>query len=165
MPYLNGIIGDASNLSFGSNPPYAIEDFLQVYPQFGNDANNNSVIPTAIIQMYINLATTCIKKDKWFDAWEVAMGWFIAHFLTLYLQGTADPNSGAAGVLQAGQTRGRYVCKCRWCICKYRLWDNNTGFKRMGWVEAHNIWNTACEYGKNYRDWWQLRLLGGNLYA
>ncbi|WP_368489313.1 DUF4054 domain-containing protein [Clostridium sp. BJN0013] len=106
MPYLNGIIGDASNLSFGSNPPYAIEDFLQVYPQFGNDANNNSVIPTAIIQMYINLATTCIKKDKWFDAWEVAMGWFIAHFLTLYLQGTADPNSGAAGVLQAGQTRG-----------------------------------------------------------
>lgn len=106
MPNINGLIGIASNVVTGSNPPYVLDDFLKIYPQFGNDANNNPVIPTAIIQMYINLATTCIKKDKWFDAWEVAMGWFIAHFLTLYLQGTADPNSGAAGVLQAGQARG-----------------------------------------------------------
>ncbi len=106
MPYLNGIIGDASNLSFGSNPPYTIEDFLQAYPQFGNDSSNNPIVPTVIINMYIQLANSCIKQDKWFEAWEVAMGWFIAHFCTLYLQGKADPNSGAAGVLQAGQARG-----------------------------------------------------------
>ena len=106
MPYINGLIGEASNLSLGSNPPYTIDDFLKVYSQFGKDSNDNPVISEIVLQMYINLATTCIKQDKWFESWEIAMGWFIAHFCTLYLQGTANPNSGAAGVLQAGQAKG-----------------------------------------------------------
>ncbi|MCR8981641.1 DUF4054 domain-containing protein [Brevibacillus laterosporus] len=106
-----GIIGVASNIRTGSNPLFTFEDFIAVYPQFGANADGNYVIPQMIIQMFIDLANECINQARWHSYWTVAMGWFVAHFCTLYMQGTADPNSGAAGVLKAGQTRGLATSK------------------------------------------------------
>lgn len=102
----SGVIGRASNIRTGSNSAFTYNDFLAMYPQFGPDANGVYVVPQAITQMYIDLANASIRQVRWRSYWKVAMGWFVAHFCTLYLQGTADPNSGAAGVLAAGQTRG-----------------------------------------------------------
>lgn len=98
---LDGIIGGASNLRTGSNPPFSYEDFTSTYPQFGD-----SIIPQDIVQMYIDLAQSCIQEARWRGYWKVAMGWFVAHFCTMYLQGTADPDSGAGAVLAAGQAKG-----------------------------------------------------------
>lgn len=100
------VTGDFSNLKTGTNPTYTLNNFLAQYPQFGQDSGGNYIVPQAITQMYVNLANECIKQARWNSYWEQAMGWFIAHFCTLYLQGTSNPNSGAAGVLKAGQTRG-----------------------------------------------------------
>ncbi|WP_289141545.1 DUF4054 domain-containing protein [uncultured Brevibacillus sp.] len=103
---VNGIVGAASNIRTGSNPPFTFDDFIEIYPQFGPD-----VMPQPIVQMYIDLANASIREARWCSYWKVAMGWFIAHFCTLYLQGTADPDSGAAGVLKAGLTRGLTTSK------------------------------------------------------
>lgn len=102
-----GLVANASNIKTGTNPAYTLDDnFYVMYPQFGKDSNNSYIIPQIVATMYLNLANECIKKARWKSYWEMAMGWFIAHFCTLYLQGTADPDSGAAAVLKAGQTRG-----------------------------------------------------------
>lgn len=101
-----GIIGGAANIKVGSNPPYSLSDFLEVYPQFGPDSGGNDVVPQPIVQMYIDFADACIREARWHSSWRIAMGWFVAHFLTLYLQGVADPDSGAAGVMAAGQAKG-----------------------------------------------------------
>nr|DAY89275.1 MAG TPA: head to tail adaptor [Caudoviricetes sp.] len=104
---MSGIIGSASNIKAGTNPPFTIEDFYSVYPQFGlNTETNNYNIPQIIIQMYLDLANACVKESRWHNYWKVGMCFFIAHFCTLYLQGVADPNSGAAGVLEAGKAKG-----------------------------------------------------------
>lgn len=106
-----GIIGVASNIRTGSNPSFTFDEFISVYPQFGPNDQGKLVIPQPIVQMYIDLANACIKQARWHSYWKVAMGLFVAHFLTLYLQGTADPNSGAAGVLKAGESRGLIASK------------------------------------------------------
>lgn len=98
---LFGIIGGASNLRTGSNPPFTYEDFTATYPQFGE-----MIIPQDIVQMYIDLAQSCLQESRWRGYWKAAMGWFIAHFCTMHLQGTADPASGAGAVLAAGQAKG-----------------------------------------------------------
>ncbi|MBX4259739.1 DUF4054 domain-containing protein (plasmid) [Clostridium estertheticum] len=97
---------NASNIRAGDNPPYLVADFLAIYPQFGPDSIGKPIMPLIVIQMYIELANASIKKTRWHTYWEVAMGWFIAHFCSLYLQGTADPNSGANMVMEAGRTHG-----------------------------------------------------------
>ncbi len=103
---ISGIIGTASNVRTGDNPSFLFSDFIIMYPQFGPASDDTFLVPEIIIQMYIGLADACIKEVRWKAYWKFATGWFVAHFVTLYLQGTADPNSGAAAVLAVGQAKG-----------------------------------------------------------
>lgn len=106
MSNFNGIIGSASNIKAGTNPEFKLIDFCDVYPQFGPDKQGNYVIPEFVIKMYLDLANECVKEVRWHGYWKTGMCFFIAHFCTLYLQGVADPNSGAAGILEAGKAKG-----------------------------------------------------------
>jgi len=98
--------GDGSNLRTGSNPPYGVSDFLSMFPQFGPDSNGNYVVPQSVIQSFIGMANACLQQARWRSVWPLAMGWFVAHFCTLWLQSQADPNGGAAAVLEAGRAQG-----------------------------------------------------------
>ncbi len=45
------------------------------------------VVPPSIIQAYINLATASLSQEMWGDSqWPIAMGWFVAHYCTLWAQ-------------------------------------------------------------------------------
>lgn len=96
----------ASNVFSGTNPSYALSDFIVVYPQFGPNADGNYLVPTIILQMYVDLANACVKQVRYRSYWALCMGFFIAHFATLFLQGTASPGSSAAQVLEAGKAQG-----------------------------------------------------------
>jgi len=146
----------ATNLVFGQNPPYYLDDFKAIYPKFfglatalsgcattlgsavvtvpsangldygqfvqafgvfpkgtviigfGNGtitlsnaalvASNNvtlqiyqqSPIPTGVILMYLSLAYASLVQARWQEQWFVAMGWFLAHYCTLYARSDAS---------------------------------------------------------------------------
>ena len=101
----NNIIAEASNLRSGDNPNYTAETFLALYPQFGDK------VPAAFLDMYIGLANASLSYKRYFDAWEMVMGLFIAHFCTLYLQTAASADSTAAEILAAGELRGLQTAK------------------------------------------------------
>ena len=94
------IIANASNIRTGENPSYTVGDFLAVYPQFVG------LIDESILQMYIDFATACIKKARYHSSWKICMGFFVAHFASMYMQGTADAGSSASQVLAAAQAKG-----------------------------------------------------------
>lgn len=100
------IVTNASNLRTGDNPSYTVEDFIAMYPQFGPNTNGVYLVSTVILQMYINLASASVKETRYHDAWTLCMGFFVAHFATLYLQGTTSPGSTAAQALDAGKAHG-----------------------------------------------------------
>lgn len=103
----NSIVATASNVIVGENPSYTIAgDFLPIYPQFAD-----IIVPTAVLELYLGLANSCIKYERWKDGWKLAMGWFIAHFATLYLQSKVSPASGASAVIAAGEAKGLIVSK------------------------------------------------------
>jgi hypothetical protein len=94
-----------SNLySSSGNPAYTPETFLVLYPQF-------STIPEAFLTMYVNLAHASLQEPRWKESWQLAMGLFIAHFCTLYLQTMASSTSPAAQVLAKGQAAGLTTSK------------------------------------------------------
>lgn len=47
-------------------------------------------IPTAVILMYLMLANSSLVQARWQEQWMVAMGWFIAHYATLYAKSDAS---------------------------------------------------------------------------
>ncbi|MHB8084050.1 DUF4054 domain-containing protein [Clostridium botulinum] len=100
MSKLNGLIGSAGNIKPGTNPPFTLEDFNQVYPQF------KETVPLIVLEMYLDMANNCIKESRWHKQWKYGMCLFIAHFCTLYLQGVADANGGVKGILEVGKAQG-----------------------------------------------------------
>ncbi len=149
-----GLFGCATNLVFGQNPPYYLDDFLAVYPKFFGPPTvltgasttapsnqitvlsavgllvgqflvcgdfppgaiitnisgttitvNNAatatdsaatlqvyavpVVPVTVIQLYLNLAWSSLAQARWQEQWYVAMGWFCAHYCTLYARSDA----------------------------------------------------------------------------
>jgi hypothetical protein len=64
-------------------------------------------VPQVVVQAYINLATAALAKNrKWEDTWLLAMGWYVAHYLTLYLASAAAPGSTAQQIAAAGLEKG-----------------------------------------------------------
>ena len=102
-----GIIAGASNIRRGENPPYTSADFLARYPQFGNlDKEGNPVIPPIVIDAYVNFAHASIQEARYHDAWELVMGLFIAHWLTLYMQSMASADDPTQKIINAGLAKG-----------------------------------------------------------
>jgi hypothetical protein len=105
----NQIKANAANIIHGTNPTFDLEDFYEIFPAFGpqgTDPDYTYLVPVAVIQMYIDLADASIKKARWKSYWKIAMGLFVAHFLTLYLQSVADAGSAAGKVIAMAQSKG-----------------------------------------------------------
>ena len=96
-----GIIAAASNIRTGGNPEYTVDDFLAAYPQFCG-----GTVPEVMIKAWVNMAQSSIHKARYHDAWEICMGLYIAHWLTLYLQTAAKADDTVQKKITAGLAKG-----------------------------------------------------------
>jgi hypothetical protein len=94
--------GPASGIVCGSNPPYAISDFIGIYPKF------QGRVPNVALQMYITLASASLMLARWQELWSMAMGLYVAHLATMYMRSEADltPESPAKKIAVSGLERG-----------------------------------------------------------
>lgn len=81
---------------------------------YANDVGLDSVIPDAVLDMFIAMANAAVQKCRWFEYWPLATGLYIAHFATLYLQtylpasedntpGSAAGVGGITGIVSSAQ--------------------------------------------------------------
>lgn len=63
-------------------------------------------LPILVIQLYINLASSCLQQLRWGQMWYLAMGFFVAHFSTLFIQSDQGANLTAAEVATSGLQQG-----------------------------------------------------------
>lgn len=98
------IIGAAANIAPAGNPVFAIETFLQFYPQF-------TQLPPFVVQQFIGMANNFVLQSRWNDEWTFGMCLFIGHFCTLYLQSLTAPDATGGQVIAAAQTRGLQTSK------------------------------------------------------
>lgn len=98
----SSLIAAASNLMDGDNPPFCLEKFYTIYPQF----MDLDELPNEVVDMYIMFANEVVKEKRYGKVWEMAIFLFLAHFLTLYLMSTTSEQPEANEVIAAGQTKG-----------------------------------------------------------
>ena len=141
---LSALAAAASNLRFGTNPAYAIADFLAVYPQFGSVDDQGAFtgignLSQGALQIFVNLASASLSQDRWQDSWTFAMALFVAHYATLHLKATEGAAGNARQIAQAGLAKGVQVSKSA---------DLSTGYQAItsGW-ESWGQWNLTM-YGQ-----------------
>lgn len=211
--YPPAIVQLASNLAFGANPPYYVQDFLAMYPKFGgtplsveteateesatvaipaagisvgnpvtdsaglfpdgtvissvgtsmvslsNQATgsgpttltiwNATLIPLVVMLAYIALASSCLVQARWLDGWTVAMGLFVAHFLTLYAQSDGTPNSNIGMIAAQGLSTGITVAKA--------VGDVSRNYQAVEGITDWGAWNLTS-YGQQFAT--MARLVG-----
>lgn len=97
-----GLISTAANIKKSENPPFKIEDFFSIYPQF----QGLEELPDRIVKMYIDFANEVVNVERWGKQWVLGMCLFVAHFCTVYLMAYLDSNAEAAAVISSGQSKG-----------------------------------------------------------
>lgn len=108
----------ASGMVVGTNPPYAIADFLAIYPKFGTittagdgTTTYTGVVPQVVLQMYVSLASASLMQARWLDMWPMVMTLFIAHYCTLYLRSEGNPGTTAGQIAASGLEKGIKVAQ------------------------------------------------------
>lgn len=62
----------------------------------------NPVVPLPVLNAYIYLATNSILQVRYCEAWPFVMALYIAHYLTLYLQGLGQGAGSTPGQIASG---------------------------------------------------------------
>lgn len=101
-------IANASNIPSGDNPEYTAMDFLKDFRVF------EGKLQPDMLDQFIELAHYCVKEVRFHELWRLAIGNFIAHTLTMYLQTQPgiDPGSASAGqAVSAAMPKGMPTSK------------------------------------------------------
>lgn len=67
---------------------------------------SNPPIAPAVIQLFLNLANASLMSSRWREAWTIAMGLYISHFLTLFIQSDGLANSTPGQIVTSGMQAG-----------------------------------------------------------
>ena len=90
----DGLTLTLSNAALASGTDSAVSAYLTPW------------LPILVIQLYINLASSCLQQLRWGQMWYLAMGFFVAHFSTLFIQSDQGANLTAAEVATSGLQQG-----------------------------------------------------------
>lgn len=71
-----------------------------MYPQF------EGLVPEVVEASFLELANNCVSQDRYGKMWNVAIGLFAAHFITLWLQSSKEAGTPADDVMAAAQAQG-----------------------------------------------------------
>ena len=113
IPYFEYAKKVAANLPpYGEVGDYTEEYFQNDFPQFytkTTDAEGTAVyeplVPSSMLEQFINQANTSIIPSRWGSQWRYAAGLFVAHWAAMYLKTYQDGSPSAAAVASnSGQT-------------------------------------------------------------
>lgn len=92
-------------------------------------------VPLAVIQAYLNLAYASLMSSRWRELWIIAIGWYIAHFVTLYLQSMGNVNSTPGQIAAQGLEQGITVSQSAGGVSFTQ--ENLTGLQSWGaWAKT-----------------------------
>jgi len=100
---------------------------------------NAPIIPFLAIFAYIALASASLVQARWLEQWTIAMGLFVAHFLTLYAQSDGNPSSTASQIAAQGLSNGVQVAKS--------VGDVSVNYQPVQGIEGWAAWNLTS-YGQ-----------------
>lgn len=98
-------------------------------------------VPLVVLNAYINLASASLVQARWLDAWQIAMGLYVAHYVTLYLRSDGNVYSDAGKAAAAGLNVGITVSKGAGPVSQ--------GLQLSSGLENWGEWQTTA-YGRQF---------------
>lgn len=163
-----GLRAQASNLVCPNTSTYTEQMFFEDFPQFTKlvkdepatdpaTYHQEGLIPTPMLDIFIAMANAAVLEKRWFSAWRYAMGLFVAHYSTLYLQSyiPASETSVAADAAGSGAVIG--------VVKSATLGDSSVSYDTSAITAATEDWGAwnATTYGQQLVTMARLTAMGG----
>lgn len=164
------IIATASNVKVGENPPFSLDDFYKIYPQF----QSLTEISQDVKDMYLSFANECVRQTRWnifkleclYSVLNIIVARMIkcnrliaiySHFLTLHLQSYSPSNATAREVIANAQTKG--------LISSKSVGDVSVSYDFSQAVEGLDSWGQwkATAFGIQFANYAKLLGRGGKM--
>jgi len=104
-------------------------------------AYSSPLLPVAVINAYITLASASIIQGRWCDSWAIGMALFVAHFCTLWLESDGNVGSAPGQAAAAGLAQGIRVSKS--------VGPVSVGMTPTPGLDSWASWNET-QYGKQF---------------
>ena len=157
----DGVIAAAANMPApGEKGIYTAEMFLTDFPQFTKKVmpteeeevpQKESLVPSAMLELFINNANSSILPGRYCDMWRYAAGLYVAHFCTLYLKTYSD---GSMSAVQAAAGLVREAT----------MGDTTISYDNTAVTEAMAKWGSwnATQYGQQLVTMARMIGMGGS---
>ena len=96
----------ASGIKKPNNSTYTSEQFLAAYAQFATVVDDQPVVPSAVLEMFIELTIDVVSEQRFGAMWTYCCGLYCAHMVTLWLQGSVTEGASADDIVAAGSSIG-----------------------------------------------------------
>lgn len=100
-----------------------------------------ALIPVAVLNVFINLASASVMQARWQDSWLLGMALFVAHYATLWLRSDGLPAVNGEMAAQQAMRTGIQVSKT--------VGDTTTSYQPVQGIEDWGAWNTTL-YGMQF---------------
>lgn len=99
-------------------------------------------VPVVVAQIFINMALASLMIGRYKEQWPVAMAFYIAHYLTLFMRSESGPQGSAMQIVQAGLQIGMLTSKS--------VGDVSAGLSLLaGFLQNWGAWNLTL-YGVQF---------------
>lgn len=142
-----GLISTAANVpTFAETETYTKDMFLEDFPQFVKRTEDEtepvSLVPSKMLELFVNNASKSILSSRYCDMWRYAAGLYTAHFSSLYLKTYSEGSSSAGQVAISGQQIG--------LVKSTTMGDTSISYDNTAITMATEKWGSwnATEYGR-----------------
>ena len=142
-PQFCGVLAAAANIG-RERGNYTAEMFRKDFPQFfrAGEEESPSLVPPALLDMFLGEANAAIQPDKWLEGWRYAAGLYVAHNVTLYLRTYAEGSATPAQAAATGALVG--------VVSSATLGDSSVSYDTDALTRATEAWGglNATQYGQ-----------------
>ncbi len=151
--------GLASNIVSGGNDEYTESMFYEDFPQFKKAGEEVGFVPASMMRVFLTMANSTVSEARWCESWRLAIGLFVAHYVTMYLRQSGGNTDGSANAKKAAES-GALVG----IVSSASLGDASVSYDTSSATQATAAWGqfNLTTYGQQYASLARLYCLGGS---
>lgn len=159
-PQFSGVRAVAANINASGRGAYTAAMFQADFPQFYTSATAEapraSLLPVAVLEMFIAEANGIIGRERWADSWRYAVGLYVAHQAALYLRSFSEGSDTPKQAAQSGELTG--------VVKSAKLGDASVTYDTEALTAATSAWGdlNATVYGQMLATRARLIGMGGS---
>lgn len=156
---IDSLKGLASNIVSGESDEYTESMFFEDFPQFKKTGSDSGFVPDAMMKAFLNMANSTVSAARWCESWRIAIGLFVAHYVTMYLRQSGGNTDGSASAKKAAETGALMGV-----VSSASLGDASVSYDTSSATQATQAWGqfNLTTYGQQYASLARLYCLGGS---